>query len=147
MHPLLIAFLSYVVLPLLRIVKIVWPYGVLAVGLVVQTAHFLTGGVFRPRLPIERRQIKTKMLKLYVESNVLNPPFDEVRGIPDEEGLYSSGRTSRTSETSTSRTPMASAFSWMSENGNERTTSMSQEPYFNIAIQAIEEGQSIQYHG
>lgn len=139
MHPAVIALLVYVVLPLLKCFRLVWHCVVYTIVAVLSAFHFLTGGIFLPRRPIERQVVKTKVLKVYLESNVLNRPFDEVRGMPEQDQRVPSR----------SATPTPSESSWISENGerHQRNLSMSAPPYFNIELQSTEEGQHYVYHG
>lgn len=149
MHPLLVDILLYVVLPLLRYFKVLWQLAVVTLTGILGLANFLTGGVFLIRPPIERKQVKTKTLKLYFESNVFNMPFDEVQALPDDdEDQVVPSRARTTSATSNaSSTPTASASSWMSGERRERTIRTTREPYFNVAIQTIEDGNHYMFHG
>lgn len=143
MHPVVYYFLLYVALPVLRCIKAIWP-GLVALCrlalLLWHMAHFLTGGVFLPRPPIRRTITKTKTFKLYVESNAMNLPFDEVNGVPDHRD--ESSRSRHTSSDSTNSLTESS-------NGQqqERTMEMGMPPFFNVAINTTEEGPSFQYHG
>lgn len=146
MHPILVDILLYLVLPLLRYFRVVWQLGVVTVTLILNIANFLTGGVFLTRQPIERKHFKTKTLKLYIESNVFNTPFDEVQALPDVDEEQVVPSRSRTSSTRSS-TPTASTSSWMSGERREATIRTTREPFFNVAIQTIEEGNNYLFHG
>lgn len=141
MHPMVLVGLMYVVLPALRVLKVVWALG-----------HFLTGGVFLTRPPIERKRLTSKTLKLYLDSNVMALPFNELQGVPGEPQPRSrtTSAGSGTSSLSSSATAVKSEpTSWMSEGHyNSRTEMrMGSPPYFNIAATLSQEGQDYLYHG
>jgi len=139
MNPIILWALVHVALPLLRFMKVVW-----------QVGHFLSGGVFLARPPIVRNRITTKKFRLTIESNVMNVPFDDVYGVPeeqDEEPGHQPGRRPSTSSTSASESPLPSAHSWMDAEYRERELFINRQPYFNVALTSTEEGQSYLYHG
>jgi hypothetical protein len=144
MHPIILFFLVYVALPVLRCLKAVWPCFMALLRfarLIMQLAHFLTGGVFLPRPPIQKTTIITKTLKLYVESNTIDLPFDEVHGEPDFHAGPSRSRQASTGSTNSSVTG--------SSDGHRQHQEMRMgiPPFFNVAIETTENGQFYQYHG
>jgi len=140
MHPVVLFALTYIVLPALRVLKVVWAFG-----------HFLTGGVFLTRPPIERKRLTSKTLKLYLDSNVMALPFNEFHGVPDEQPRSrTTSASSSTSSLGSSATAVKSEpTSWMSEGHyNSRTQMrMGSPPYFNVAATLSQEGQDYLYHG
>jgi hypothetical protein len=140
MHPVVLFALMYIVLPALRVLKVVWAIG-----------HFLTGGVFLTRPPIERKRLTNKTFKLYLNSNVMAVPFNEVQGVPDEQprSRTTSAGSSTSSLNSSATAVKSEPSSWMSEGGHNSRTEvrMGSPPYFNIAATLSQEGQDYLYHG
>jgi len=140
MPPVFIDFLVYIVLPFLRYLKFVWPIGLALIRLLANIGHFFTGGVFLGRRPIERKVVKTKLLKLYIGSNLFNPAYNEVQGFPDDGDELVVPRSRTVSSTSSSRTTPST------EDRLENNVTMNQDPFFNVAIESIVEGQHNLYH-
>jgi len=156
MHPLLIDILFYVVLPLLRYFKVIWQIGVALVRLLFPIVHFFTGGVFLSRPPIERNLTKTRSLRVMIDSNFFPCPFNEVRGLPEDQSEPGTSRSrtttsrssrSRTPSTENTRTRTPSNTSWMTGERAENRVTLSEDPYLQLGIQTIEEGQSYKFHG
>ena len=125
----------YVALPALRFIKKVWPFFMA----LWHIAHFFSGGVFLPRGPIHRNRMVTKTWRVSLDSNILNLPFDDVVGVPENQSMSTRSRTSSTSGSETD--------SWTNGERQDSRQAMGVPPYLNLAITSSEEGLSYLYHG